>query len=191
MRAIRSIIFILVCIALLWLGVSLIRRALTNSNTTTPIQRTSLASYARSDAKAELYADGPVVLNQEHDAFRITVERTQSKIEIINGYDGKVVRQEVYQNNPEGFEAFLKALDTVNFTKGLKTASQDEQGKCPLGTRYSYKLIDGSKEVVNFWSTTCGSGTYQGVRSSTRQLFINQIPTKTFNELMNGLNINT
>lgn len=191
MRAIRSIIFVLVCIALLWLGVSLIRKALSSGNTTTPITQTSLARYAQTDAKAELYVDGPVVLNQDHDAFRITVDRTQSKIEIINGYDGKVVRQEVYQNTPQGYEAFLKSLDSLNFTKGLKNVSQDERGKCPLGTRYTYKLTDGSKDVVNYWSTTCATGTYQGLRSSTRQLFIRQVPPKTFNEMTNGLNLST
>lgn len=191
MRAIRSIIFILVCIGLLWLGVTLVRNALSSGNTTTPQLRTQkIANYSTTNAKAELFVDGPVIANQEHVAMRITVERMQAKIEMISGYDNQVVRQAVVPNTENSYRAFLKSLESLGFTKPpLAVVDSDKEGKCPLGTRYTYKLTDGNRSVINLWSTSCGAGTYSGQRASTRQLFVRQIPTKIYNDVTKNMRV--
>ncbi len=151
-------------------------------STSTPTVTTTskLTSYARVGSTATLTIDGPVVVNEEHRAIRIAVDSSQSMIQLLSGYDGSVIRQDTYANTTEGFAVFLHSLDTLGFSKGDKTASQDERGQCPLQNRYIYQLSDGSKDIVRFWSTSCGTGTFNGSRESVRSLFQRQVPVETY-----------
>ncbi len=187
MRIIRTIIFLLVCVGLIWLIVLLFSSIFSSGNQTTPVTSTKLGSYARVGTTAQLISDGPVVANQEHRSVRITVESTQSKIELISGYDGSVIRQEVFPNTVESYTVFLRSLDTLGFSKVSKSGVQDERGQCPLGSRYVYKLTDGNRDVIRGWSSTCGTGSFGGVRASVRTLFIRQIPPKSYAEVTRGV----
>lgn len=191
MRAVRSIIFILVCIGLVWLGVSLIRRALHSGNTTTPqVSTVKLSSAAAGNSSAELWVDGPIIANQLHRSVHIVVERTQVKMEVLSGYDGQVTAQRVFPNTEKSYLAFLKALETYQFTRVTTTGGNtDERGKCPSGNRYRYIFNNGNDTVVDAWSTSCNTGTYGGMRAGTRRLFTKQIPAKDYRELMKGVNL--
>lgn len=186
MRVIRTIIFILVCLGLIWLIVLLFSRVFSTS-TEMQVPATNLSTHARAGTTASLTIDGPIVVNQEHKTIRIAVDSNQSTIELISGYDGSVIRQDSFANTPEGFTVFLRALDTLGFSKGDSAASQDERGQCPLQNRYVYKLNDGSKDIVHFWSTSCGTGTFGGSRESVRALFQRQLPAQTYNSYSNDL----
>ncbi|QQS20289.1 hypothetical protein IPL85_02475 [Candidatus Saccharibacteria bacterium] len=185
-RIIRIVVFLLVIIGLIWLIVFLFSKVLSGGNQTAPVTTTQLSSYARSGTSVELMTDGPIVVNQEHRSIRITVEAAQSKIELISGYEGQVIRQEVFPNTQEGYLSFLKGLDTLGYTKGNKTALKDERGQCPLQSRYVYSLKDNGSDVVRYWSTSCGTGNFGGNRISVRTLFQRQIPPKVYNEFMRG-----
>ncbi len=187
MRVIRTIIFLLVCLGLIWLVVILFRQVFTSGNQTTPVATSKLSSYARVGTSAQLFLDGPVVANQDHRSVRISVDSSQSKIEVISGYDGSVLQQEAFPNTQESYSVFLRSLDTLGFSKVNTKTIQDERGQCPLQSRYVYLLTDGSKQVIRSWSTSCGTGSMGGVRSSVRSLFIRQIPPKTFASMTNNL----
>ena len=190
MKAIRSIIFLLVCIGLIWLFVLLITRAFTGSNTTTTTQPTEkLTSYAPTDTVTEMYVDGPIVLNQEHDAVRIAVSRSESRIEILTGYDGQVTDQRSYPNTEESYRNFLAALDVLGFTQGgVKNNEPLEDGTCPAGSRYVFKLSNGN-DIRRSWATSCGGGNYGGKAASTRALFVKQIPDKEYRDLTRNLDL--
>ncbi len=190
MRALRTVLFILVCIGLIWLFVALMMSAFSGGNETEVAAPTALTTYAPTNAEARLSMDGPVVNKEEHDGIRITVSRTQTQIEIIQGYDNMVVNQRTYANTQSSYEKFLASLDQLGFSSGLsETSSGDEQGKCPMGSRHTYTIEDGNDLIGHGWSTTCGTGTFGATRSQIRSLFIRQIPSAEYSELVSGLNV--
>lgn len=181
MRIVRTILFILVCIGLIWLFVALMMRAFSGGNTTDVVQPTALTTYANTSTVASMSIDGPIVQNQEHEAVRITVDRTQSQIQVIKGYDGQVVEQRTYPNTQNSYEQFLAALDGLGFSLGLTDSSDAvEQGKCPLGNRLVYTLEDGSDLIGRGWTTSCGVGSFGTTRNTIKNLFIDQIPRKDY-----------
>ncbi len=191
MRILRTIVFILVVIGLIWLVVVLFSKMLTPSPqkaSTTPTS--NLVSRANTDTVARFTMDGPVVANQDHRRVVISVDRSQSKIELVDGYNGTVIRQEVFPNNPESFAVFLRALDVSKYTQGNKSEElKDERGECPLQNRHIYELINAGTDNQRFWSTSCGTGTFKGNRSQVYMLFVRQIPQKPFAEITRGLSL--
>ena len=187
MRAARILIFILVVVGLVWLVVLLFQNVFSsNTSTANPNTKLSLESYANTDVVATVYIDGPVVANQDHNAVRITVDRNQSAIEVIKGYDDQVVAQQVFPNSQASYLEFLSALSRANFAKGkTDPALQNDKGACPFGNRYIYTLSDGSREILHYWTTSCsgGGGTYGGNASLTRELFIRQIPDRALSTI--------
>lgn len=184
----RRILAVLIGIGVIVLLFVLIVRGFSGGNNQTPIKQTRLSDFAGTDAVAQLYIDGPVVLDQDHRAIKILVSRDQTEIDIIQGYEGTVINQQVYPNNVAAFAVFLKALDHLNFTKGNTNPSlRDEQGYCASGDRYVYQLSNNGDDVLRFWSTSCGQGTFGGNRPAVRDLFRNQIPQKDFYNLTSGI----
>ena len=189
MKLVKTILFILICIGLIWLGILLIRSAfsaMTSSRQSTQINREiNMSSFANSDAIATLYVDGPIQADPVHQAVRITVTRNQSKIELIEGYEGKVVRQEAFESNSTAYEQFLKALENAGFDKAVNAnVTKDERGMCPLGFRYIYRLDNGSDSVVRSWSTSCSRGNATGDTTLIRNVFRNQIPEDRYREVL-------
>lgn len=190
MKAARFILFILVAIGMIWLIFILLSKAFSTSSSTTPTTQTQLVSYADTNAVTTMFIDGPVVANQVHEALRITVSRSQAKVELINGYEGEVVRQETFSSNSTAYAAFLKALDKALFDNPVAASvSTDERGYCPLRNRFVYTLDTGSKQVIRAWTSSCGIGNYTGNRQLTRTLFINQIPRTILNDVLRGTKI--
>ena len=193
MRAARIIIFILVVVGLIWLVVLLFQNILSSGNSTVnPNTKLSLESYASTNVVAAVYIDGPVVANQDHNAVRISIDRNQSSIEVITGYDGQVVAQQVFPNSQASYLEFLSALSRAKFTKGNSDPSlQNDKGACPFGNRYIYTLTDGSKEILHYWTTSCsgGGGTYGGNASLTRELFIRQIPDRSLSSITKDIQL--
>ncbi len=189
MKIVRSIIFLLICAGLIWLIIVFFGKLLSSGNKT-QLAAPKLSSYAKTDARAQLYIDGPVRVDQDHWALRITVDRTQSQIELISGYEGSVVRQEVFPNNENSYTNFLKGLEAVGFTKGSQNpALADERGRCPLRNRFVYRLEKSGTDVFRYWSTSCGAGTFEGSPSAARQLFQRQVPVKVYNDFTRKISI--
>jgi len=147
----------------------------------------NLLDYTTSDTVMRLTVDGPINAQSEHQSYRITVGREQSNIEMLSGYDNRVVSSESLDNTEESYANFLRALQLLNYTKGnVDPAKSDERGSCADGSRYVYEIISHNQHVQRFWSTSCGGGTFSGNASKVRNLFARQIPdfgrfTKSFN----------
>lgn len=192
MRAFRIFLFLLIAVGLIWLTVILIGKALSTGSSSTSTPQQSLVSYATTDAEFVMLIDGPVQSDQTHQSLRITVARDQNVIELMNGYEGQVVSQESFASNSVAFAAFLKSLDKVGFSQPVsKSVSADERGVCPFRNRFIYSITQNGTEKRRAWTTTCNTGNYAGVQSSTRLLFINQIPSQSFSATLRGQNFST
>jgi len=137
-----------------------------------------LSSYASTDAEVRLTIDGPINAAQSHQKVQITINSSQATFQQLQGYDGTVVNTQSYANTPNGYYAFLRALEQADFTKGNSSpALANDTGLCPLGDRYNMELIQNGNVLENYWTTTCGGlATFEGNTDLTLQLFQAQIP---------------
>lgn len=171
----RFIIGILVTIGLIALILVLLLRG--GGDSTTEVKTSKLADYANSGSSAHYTIDGPINAEEEHKTIKIDVSADQVNLTVYRGYQGTVVTQQMYPNNKDAYTVFLKALQTQGFTQAnTDEALKDERGVCPLGERVIYAFDNGTKESVRSWSTSCGTGTYEGKKSAVRELFQRQVP---------------
>jgi hypothetical protein len=138
----------------------------------------NLNSYANSGAVAQLVIDGPITADQTHQSVQISVGATQTTFQIIQGYQGRVQTSKTYENNETSYSAFLQALTVAGFTEGSKVQIPNKQGYCADGERYTFQLLENSSAILNYWSTSCGSGsgTFRGDTTQTVSLFQAQVP---------------
>lgn len=150
------------------------------SGVSTPVTPASLASYADDGASQVTYlVQGRLVGNESRRSIRISVSQTSRSLEILNGYDEVIAKQQTLDNVPEAYRAFLAALQTAGFTNSKTTKlSNDGIGSCPLGKRYVYQLLENGETVTDLWNTSCAdkAGSFNGVSITVRQLFQNQFP---------------
>lgn len=137
----------------------------------------SLPSYASTDSMAQATIAGRITSQQTHNVIIVSVTRDEVVYEQQVGYDGEVVKRQTYPNTQNSYDAFLRALAVAGFNKGNSNKNlQNSQGICPLGQRYNFDLTENSKDVFNFWSTSCGTRTYGGNTGMTLTLFQAQVP---------------
>jgi hypothetical protein len=149
---------------------------------------TPLVDYAGTNVEAMFTIDGPEVSNQDHQSVQITVNQYQTQINIMDGYQGNVVNSKSYPNNQASYAVFLRALDIAGYSHGNTDPNKvDDRGYCPFGDRYVYELSRNGSDMVHFWSSSCGVGTFQGQASTVNNLFIDQIPD--YNTLTSGLRL--
>lgn len=157
------------------------------------VARNPLTDYANSDAIVRITVDGPIVSDQQHQAYRITVGRSEMRIETLQGYQYDPIDTKTYQNTQEGYANFLRALDIAGFTKGTKdpdSQAQDERGVCAFGDRYIFEIINGTSQVERYWSTTCGGqGTFKGNTVTAKRLFDKQIPSADYSVMVSKLHL--
>jgi hypothetical protein len=180
----------LISIGLIVLVVILVIKGFTNNepkkNTQAP-----LSSYSNTSTEVSLNVSGPIVNNQEHYAYEITVGRNQTTIETKRGYEGTPIETLSYSNNTESYTNFLRALDFAGFTKGIKSeTSSDERGTCATGSRYVVEINSDQKQIQRLWTTSCkGGGTFAGGIEQVRQLFNSQIPRADYAKITRGLRL--
>src|SRR6476620_4225862 len=92
---IRNVLAVLVGAGLMVLLIVLLFKAIFG-HTAAPQKQVDLTKYADSNAVATLLVDGPTNLDQNHYQVRITVSAIQNEIEVIQGYQGDVVRSQSY-----------------------------------------------------------------------------------------------
>jgi hypothetical protein len=172
----RSIIALLVAIILVAIGVILFRGG---SGPRQPIpEPKQLPDYANTSASVRFTYDGIINGESAHRAIRITVNRNQRLLEVLQGYSGNVIQSSSEQNTEAAYNVFLHALANAGFSKTRKTSNRDVTGACPLGNRFIYELIDTGSNATDAmtWSTTCGGlGTFGGNRPNIQTLFQRQI----------------
>lgn len=185
---IRGLLAALVGFGLVVLVVVLLIKAFTGGGSSKPAGITDLTHYASTNAVAELYIDAPINLNQDHRTIKISVDQTETQIQVMQGYDGDVTKQQTFPNSQSGFAVFLRALQLQNFAKGNSDPAQaDERGACPLGDRYIYQFVTGGETKFRYWSTSCGGGTFQGNNSNVRTLFTRQVNQQVFDQFTGSI----
>jgi hypothetical protein len=127
-----------------------------------------------------------------HRAIRITVSANQRQIDVLQGYNPRVISSKTFVNNQEAYTVFLKSIDKVGFLAKVKKpkVTADEAGYCPLGFRYVYTLTDDDgDDLSRTWASTCGKNvaTSAGVTSTINVLFQNQIPD--YRTFVNNVNL--
>ncbi len=147
-----------------------------------------LSNYvANPDAKLVYIKDGPINASQNHRAIRITVTPNFKIIDVIQGYQGAVIKTETFANSNDAFGQFLAALDRVGYTKENRGKSyKDSISACPTALRYYYRIYASDEEIMNLWSASCTTGSFAGDVRSTQSLFQAQIPD--YFKFTNGVN---
>lgn len=180
----RFLIAILVTIGLIVLIIVLLLRG---TGTNPAKQALDLGSYAFNGAsEAQLIIDGPIVAESKHQGLKIGVAENEVTLTIYDGYEQNVIKTQTYVSNSDAYAAFLHALQHASFTDGNSNKDvSDERGYCPGGFRYILSFNDGAKNLIRYWSTSCGNGTFRGQLSTILFLFKAQVPD--YNDQVNGV----
>jgi len=174
----RYITGILIAIGLVILTIILIVKAFSGggSNPSVPTQ-IDLNSYASTSAVMRMTIDGPVNADKTHNQIRVTVGRDETKLELLKGYEGKIVSTKTFANNQNSYTQFLHALNVAGFTKGnVDPNVRDERGYCPAGERFIFEAESGGQDVMRWWKTSCAEGNFRGKSDVIRSLFKAQVP---------------
>lgn len=143
-------------------------------------QLMALPQYAGTDATVSFTVDGIVNADQLHRSIRITVSSSQTELDVMQGYNPRVIQSKTFESNQTAYSVFLKSINNYGFLSQLKGTkySDDEQGICPLGFRYVFDLNQDGADLSRTWTTSCGSktGTSGAALSSIQTLFQDQIP---------------
>lgn len=148
-----------------------------------------LSDYAHTGTVVQLTIDGPLTADPYHNGVKLTVGQTQNTVQTYRGYQNEELQSRSYPNNANAYDAFLRSLQLVGFTKGdIDPKKSDERGYCPDGDRYIYRIIsENGTDIQRFWSTSCGQGNFGGNPAQVRSLFIRQIPE--YHQVVNRLNL--
>lgn len=150
----------------------------------------NLADYARTDSVAQLTIDGPVTSNSTHEEVTIDVSSDEVVFSLYKGYEGELVNRQSYPNNTNAYTEFLYGLQHEGFTKGnTDPAMKDERGVCPLGQTQVYSFENEGKQLMRFWSTSCGTKTFHGKTGAVINLFQHQVPD--YNKLISGTSLSS
>jgi hypothetical protein len=129
---------------------------------------------------ARLTASGPINADSIHTVLQVSVGREEVVYEQITGYQGQVVKRQIYNNNENAYNNFLYAIGRAGFTRGDSNPKlANEKGYCSLGRRYVFEFREGDHNIQRYWATSCGNAaprTYQGILGLTLQLFQAQVP---------------
>lgn len=137
-----------------------------------------LTEYTDTGSRVEYTVYGPIVAQEERRAIRISVSQAERFVEVLEGYEERVISRESFNNSPSAYREFLAALERAGYTREVADAPEDRSGYCPLGKRYTYELFDDGSDVLDTWSTSCSKkhGSFGGERNLVRRLFQRQIP---------------
>ncbi len=156
------------------------------NNSATSVEIEEAENTLRSAGIATFEVDGPVVANEEHRSYVITVTSAQTNIKLYERYGAKVIEQKSYPNTQDAFDAFMSALANENILAEKSNVDGEltfaEEGVCARGRRYIME-IDSS---IRRWTTSCSSkdGNADFSMSRVRALFQRQIPD--FSDVVRG-----
>lgn len=173
-----TIILIIILIILLFGGGK--KSDTSSSQSTNGDAPTSLQDIANTDSAVRMTIAGNVRANQDYYEVKVTSTKNGNDLQIIQGYENHVIKNQGYANNLSAYTVFLRALQQAGYMNGNDDkALANDTGYCPLGERYIFEIIQDGKVTQRYWTTSCGKSapsTYLGQTSLTIQLFEMQIP---------------
>lgn len=182
-RYAASILFAVAVIILVIVGFNLIRNILRDESPTNQGGQTArninLVEEGRAGKPVRYTIVGGVVGNEEHRSVRITVEPDSRLAEVLQGYDGRVLKSQRTPNTREAYNAFISALAGAGFVRLVeRNDTVSEAEVCPLGQRFNYEVAPGMSGAFYSWSASCGNrlGTFGGNHQTIDSLFKRQVP---------------
>lgn len=166
----------LASIALIILVIFLIVRGISGGGNENITNAPRLVTYADTETSVSLEVDGTINADEIHNAYRITISRDEAILETFAGYEEQVIERVEFANNETSYANFLRALDLAGFSRGDTKVDGDPRGQCADQNRFILKIQDGSSDKQDFWTTSCGGGSFKGDMAQVRQLFHRQIP---------------
>ena len=164
-----------------------------SNNTTTEqvdVSREALLNTAAGRSVA-MTVRGPIVADEKFHSYKIVISPNTRTVTTYTGYLDTVVSQETLGNNVASYEEFVHALDKANLAKGDQFTGDknDTRGICATGNVYQYAILDGTNEVKNLWTSTCGGskGSLDASVAQLTNLFVNQLPNAK--ELIEKVNL--
>lgn len=145
----------------------------------------NLNEYSERDSKVVATFDGPINGDDEHRAIKITVSRGSRTIDVIQGYQGKVIKTQTYPNNPDAYYDFIHALARTGFGKTRKSDIDSEVGICATGRRFTYEVFDNNDRVSRTWAASCVKGNSPAASETVNNLFRMQITD--YNDIVSGV----
>jgi hypothetical protein len=134
----------------------------------------------RTERSVRMTVGGNITADELYDSYTIEIGPSQRIVTLKKGYQGNIVKQQIYTNNPKAYEQFVYALDRQNFTVSRPSSGRqvDERGACAIGRRYNFDILNNGSSILSLWTTSCSgsSGTFMASVDSVKPLFDNQIP---------------
>lgn len=186
----RYFLAFLATIGLIIVVILLIISGGSNTKTTKkqPAAQKTMIDYVDTDADMVVTTSGPINAASLHEQSQIHVSGERVKVVFIRGYTGDVVYDRSFDNNREAFGSFLQALQYAGFNHGTNDKAS-EIGRCSLGSRYTYEIWEGGKQIQRYWSTSCGGFmTFLGDSNRVFELFQMQVPG--YQTIVNDVSIN-
>lgn len=149
----------------------------------------NITDYIDKPSTVEYTIEGDLNAEEDHRAIRISINRNMRTVEVLSGYNKTVIKTQSYPNTQAAYDEFMYGLKNAGFTRQQEAEFSNDNGVCPLGTRYIYKLRDDNGEVLRLWSTSCRrkDGSMGGNTDLIRRLFQKQIPN--YGEVIKGVKI--
>jgi hypothetical protein len=151
-------------------------------------QSVNLNDYADINSKVVLTDDGRINGDDIHRSVRFTITPAERTIELVQGYEGNVIKTERFPNNSKAYDNFMRALARSGYGQVRPGVATDERGLCPMGQRYIYEVYDeDNTRVSRTWGTSCAKGT--SVASSGSVLILFQAQFADYPAFMSGVNL--
>lgn len=177
-RIIRIVLIILVLGLFIWFIMWLFSPK--ESSETPTEQPTDTTSQVEQYDTVRYIQDGQITAQEQHYSVQITIDAVSRKVEVLQGYNGSVIRSQSYANTSAAYDAFYAAIKNVGFfNKRDNVSGADRTSACPFGQRFSYQAgTPISSLSLNTWSASCNAkiGTFAGNASGVKTLFKEQIP---------------
>lgn len=180
-RSTKSLVLLLLIIAIVIAGIFSAVRAFWFTNESNPIQNPNASKEALlstdSNHSVSMYVRGPIVGNEQHVAYQMTISPTSRVLTTFIGYQGTVSNGVVLANNKSAYEQFVYALDRANYDGGKEYLGNDNntEGICAAGKVYYFSINIDAKPIKTVWTTSCANeGSFRGDFYKIKPLFFNQ-----------------
>lgn len=122
---------------------------------------------------------GKINAPEDHREFRFTITQRSRQVDLIEGYDGKVIKSLRLPNTPNSYQELLNAIESEGFTREkAEPTITDSRGYCSNGKKYFYVATTNGLTRSDLWSASCArrAGTFGGDRIDIVRLFERQFP---------------
>jgi hypothetical protein len=172
----QFLVFLTAVVGFVLLLVLIFGRGSNNRSSGTEVKKEfSLLDYANRDSKVIAIIDGPITGDDTHRAIRFTISPETRLAEVVQGYEGNVIKSQSQVNNPSAYRNFIYALSKAGFGRERKTDLKSEQGVCATGRRFVFEVYDNNDRVSRTWTAGCIKGSSPADPSTASNLFIAQV----------------